>query len=73
MERQYFLTLVDHDDGETTLPAPGSKDDAIALAMPLLSHYMVVRLCWRSAEGLNLYHVVCTDGGLGPERDDDDC
>lgn len=70
---QYFLTLVGEDDSETTISAPGSKDEAIALGVMRLPDYMVVRLCWQTPEGLNLYRVIRADGSLGPERDNDDC
>lgn len=70
---QYFLTLVEEDDSETTVGAPGSKEEAIALGVMRVPHYMVVRLCWQTPDGQNLYHVIRADGSLGPERDNDDC
>ena len=70
---RYFLTLVDYDDSETIIANHLSKEEAIAQGVMCVPHYMVVRLCWQTPDGQNLYHVIRADGSLGPERDADDC
>lgn len=70
---EYFLTLVKDDDSETTIANRLSKEEAIAQGVMHVEDCMVVRLCWQTPDGQNLYHVIRADGSLGPERDNDDC